>query len=73
MSSPWIESSLSAWTSSSSSPHSIALPAERSEAKGTTCESGNSRLASRSRIVVPTSPVAPSTPTLYPSPVICRV
>ena len=49
------------------------LPAERSEAKGTTSEAGKSRSASSSRIVVPTSPVAPTTPTLYPSPAIARV
>ena len=37
---PWIVSSLSGRTSSSSSPHSIGLPAERSDAKGTTSDAG---------------------------------
>ena len=44
--------------------HSSRRPAERAEANGTSSETGNSRSASSSRIVVPTSPVAPSTPTL---------
>ena len=46
------------------------FPAERSEANGITSETGNSRSLRTLRIVDPTSPVAPSTPTLYPSPVI---
>ena len=38
-------------------------PAERSEANGTTSEAGKPRSASTSRIVEPTAPVAPTTPT----------
>src|SRR4051812_37594368 len=65
---PWIVSSLSTLHSTTEPFHSIGFPAERSEAKGTSSATGNPRSTSTSRIVVPTSPVAPSTPTLYPSP-----
>ena len=70
---PWIESSLSSRQMSSVPFHSISRPTERSEANGTTSAAGNFRSASSSRIVVPTSPVAPRTPTLYPSPAIWSV
>jgi hypothetical protein len=60
----WIESSFSDWMVRTLPSHSISLPAERSEAKGTTSRAGKSRVASSSRIVEPTKPVAPSTPTL---------
>ena len=43
---PWIDSSLSARHSSTEPFHSICLPAERSEAKGTTSATGKSRSAS---------------------------
>ncbi len=63
MSRPWIVSSLSGRHSSSAPFNAIFLPAERSEANGTTSEAGNSRSASTSRMVEPTAPVAPTTPT----------
>ena len=61
---PWIDSSLSARHSSAEPFHSIRFPAERSEAKGTSSATGKPRSTRTSRIVVPTSPVAPTTPTL---------
>jgi hypothetical protein len=62
-SSPWIEPSLSGRHSTTEPFHSSCLPAERSEAKGTSSATGKPRSASTSRIVVPTRPVAPTTPT----------
>jgi len=53
--------------------HRISRPAERSEANGTTSEAGNPRSASTPRIVDPTAPVAPRTPTLYPPAATIRV
>ena len=60
MSKPWIDSSLSAWTTS---PPSSSRPAERSEAKGTISLAGKLRSRSFSSITVPTAPVAPTTAT----------
>ena len=64
-SSPWIESSVISWTSSSHPAKLTLLPAERAEASGRTSAAGNFRSASTSRIVEPTAPVAPATPTRY--------
>ena len=55
MSRPWIVSSLSGRHSSTEPFHSSSLPAERSEANGTTSAAGKSRSASTPRIVDPTS------------------
>ena len=62
-SSPWIDSSVISCTSSSAPAKATWLPAERDEASGLTSEAGNSRSASTSRMVEPTAPVAPATPT----------
>src|SRR6478736_5289695 len=64
-SSPWIESSVSSWTSSCPPPKTTLLPAERAEASGRTSATGNLRSASTSRRVEPTAPVAPTIPTRY--------
>ena len=61
---PWIESSLSGRHSTVPPFHSSCLPVERSEAKGTSSATGKPRSARTPRIVVPTRPVAPTTPTL---------
>ena len=53
-------SSRRGWTTS---PSSSCLPAERSDANGTTSAAGNSRSRSRRRISDPTAPVAPTTAT----------
>jgi hypothetical protein len=63
-STPWIVSSVSGCTVSVPPPHLSCLPAERSEAYATTSEAGKPRSWSSERIVVPTAPVAPITPTL---------
>ena len=64
MSRPWIASSEIARTSISPSANGTRLPAERSDASATTSLAGKPRSASTARIVEPTAPVAPSTPTL---------
>ena len=63
MSRPWIVSGVRGTHSSSEPLKATLLPAERSEANGTTSPAGNSRSARTSRIVEPTAPVAPTTPT----------
>ena len=60
---PWIDSSSSGRHSSSPPANGTRLPAERSEANGTTSEAGKARSASTSSRVEPTAPVAPTTPT----------
>ena len=57
-------SSVSGRHSSEEPFQGICRPAERSDANGTTSDAGNPRSASTPRIVEPTAPVAPSTPTL---------
>ena len=61
---PWIVSSSSGRHSSSPPANGTRLPAERSEAKGTTSDAGNARSASTSSRVEPTAPVAPTSPPL---------
>src|SRR5882757_6062783 len=61
---PWIVSAFSGCTVSVPPPHSSFLPAERSDAYATTSRAGKPRSCSSARIVVPTAPVAPITPTL---------
>ena len=61
---PWIVSSLSGRHSTRPPANSSSRPAERSEANATSSSTGKLRSASTSRIVLPTAPVAPRTPTL---------
>src|SRR3954470_4732182 len=66
MSSP-VGSAVSASSTTTSAPaHGNVLPAERADAKYRISSTGNDRCARMRRIMAPTCPVAPTTPTLHP-------